>query len=131
MKLTHAAELAVRGALVLAEEYGQGPVPLAEICRRRELPREYLTKIFSSLSRAGLLKPIRGKGGGFVLAREPSEITLLEVIEAVEGPIILNFCQHDPPQCERDDCPVRPVWSDLQDHIRTTLGSRTLGDFVA
>lgn len=131
MKLTPAAELAVRGILVLAQEHGQGPTTLAEVCRRRDLPREYLTKIFASLSRSGLITPIRGKGGGYVLARPPESISLLEVIEAVEGPIALNFCQQDPPQCEQDHCPVRPIWTDIQEYIRTRLGAQTLGDLVS
>ncbi len=130
MKLTPAAELAVRGVLVLADEYGQGPTTLAEVCRRRGLPREYLTKIFASLSRSGLITPIRGKGGGYVLARSPGSISLLEVIEAVEGPIALNFCQQDPPQCQQDHCPVRPIWTDIQEYIRTKLGAHSLADLA-
>ena len=128
MKLTAAAELAVRGMLVLARNHGNGPTTLAQVCSARDLPREYLTKIFASLSRSGIILPIRGKGGGYVLARDPGQITLLEIIEAVEGPICLNFCQQDPPQCDQVDCPVRPIWGELQDVMRDKLGARTLAD---
>jgi Rrf2 family protein len=131
MKLTAAAELAIRGMLVLAEKHGQGPTPLATICQQRDLPKEYLTKIFASLSRDGLITPIRGKGGGYVLAREPKDISLLDIIEAVEGPIALNFCQQDPPQCEQDHCPVRPVWTELQQIIREKLGAKSLADYLS
>ena len=128
MKLTPAAEFAVRGAIVLAEQYGQGPVTLDTICAVRSLSKQYLTKIFASLARANLVVPIRGKHGGFTLARDPSQITLLEVIEAVEGPIVMNFCQHVPSKCERVDCTVRPIWADVQKLVRGKLSSVTLKD---
>ena len=130
MKLSMAAELGIRGILTLAEEHGGGPVPLEEICRRRDLPKEYVAKIFTSLTRAGLVDAVRGKGGGHFLARPPEEITLLEVIEAIEGPLATNLCQHTPSRCKEVDCPVRPVWSEIQEQVRTLLGSKHLSDFL-
>lgn len=126
MKLSAAAEFAVRGALALAEHRGEGPLTLQTICSQRDLSRQYLVKIFSALAKAGLVTPIRGKGGGYLLARDPESITLLDVIEAVEGPITLTLCQHDPPRCDRIECFLRPVWAGLQDDIRLRLGSLTL-----
>lgn len=128
MKLSPAAELAVRGTMVLAEEFGEGPVNLDSICARRNLPKQYLVKLFASLTRAGLISPVRGKHGGYLLMREPGQVTVLEVVEAVEGPIILNYCMHDPPQCDQDGCLMREVWAQLQDTIRDKLGSITLAD---
>ena len=130
MQLSMAAELAVRGSAVLAARHGNGPVSLKEICRSRNLARDYLTKIFVSLSRAGIVRAVRGKGGGFVLARRPDQISVLEVIEAVEGPLALNLCQHDPPQCDEVDCPLRPVWQELQEVVRSKLSGVTL-DLIA
>ena len=130
MRLSAAAELAVRGAIILASEYGNGPVTLKEICRRRDLPKQYLVKIFATLSRNGLIRPIRGKNGGYVLAHHPSETTVLQVIEAVEGPTALNYCQDDPPQCDHVDCAIRPIWAELQKIFREKLGAVTLADCV-
>jgi len=130
MKLTVAAELAIRGVLVLAGKHGSGPVTLSAICKERNLPKQYLTKIFASLSRQGLIRPIRGKNGGYLLAQNPENITLLDIIEAVEGPIALNFCQHSPPQCDQTECPVRPIWTDLQSIIQKKLSEKTLADYV-
>ena len=132
MKLSPAAEYAVRGACVLAEQYGHNaePVNLDNICGARDLPKQYLTKIFASLIRAGIIRPVRGKHGGYLLGRDPDDITLLEVIEAVEGPIHLNFCTHVPPECDREDCPFRPVWQDIEGYLRDKLGSVTLADVV-
>jgi len=128
LALSQAAELAVRGVQVLAQRFGGKPVPLDEICRVRDLPKQYLIKLFAMLSRAGLIVPVRGKGGGYKLAREPKDITLLEVIEAVEGPIAVNLCQETPVRCDFNECPVRPVWSDIQGYLREKLGSVTLED---
>lgn len=126
MKLSPAAEFAVRGALVLAENYGKGPTTLDSICEARGLSKQYLVKIFSALTRAGLVTPIRGKKGGYLLARDPSEINLLDLVEAVEGPIAVNFCQHIPPQCDQSDCGLRSMWTEIQDFIRGKLGGMTL-----
>ena len=125
MKVTPAAEFAVRGICVLAKQNGNGPVNLATICEKHDLSKQYLAKIFGTLARAGLVTPVRGKHGGYLLARRPDEITVLDVIEAVEGPIALNFCQHSPPRCDQTDCPLRPVWAELQDVVSTRLASVT------
>ena len=130
MKLSPAAEFAVRGVLAVAENQGQGAITLDEVCRQRDLPKQYLVKIFSSLSRAGLVDATRGKRGGYRLARDASEITILEVIEAVQGPIAMNFCQHDPPKCDEEECRLRSVWSDIQGYVRGRLAGITLAQCV-
>lgn len=130
MKLSPAAEFAVRGVVVLAERYGQGPVTLDTVCALRDLSKQYLTKIFGTLARAGIVTPIRGKHGGYVLGREPRTISLLDVIEAIEGPIAMNFCQSDPPRCDREECPVRPVWTEIQKMLRERLATVTLADVL-
>jgi len=85
-------------------------------------------KIFALLARADLVLPVRGKHGGYLLSREPKDITLLEMIEAVEGPMAINRCQEDPPRCDFEDCPLRPVWEDIQQFLRQKLSSVTLAD---
>ncbi len=130
MKLSMAAEFAIRGILALAEYYGQGPVPLARICRTRKLPKQYCTKIFGMLVRANLIDAVRGKGGGYALARPPDEISLLSVIEAVEGPLAVNLCQSDPPKCSEPGCPVYPVWTKVQQQVSTILAGKTLGELI-
>ena len=130
MKLSVAAELALRGIFVLAGRNDEDPVSLDVICSPRDLPKDYLAKIFGLLVRGDLIIPVRGKHGGYRLARDPARITVLEIVEAVEGPVVLNFCQHDPPKCEQYDCPMRPVWAELQQMIRGKLSSVTLADCV-
>ena len=128
MRLSPAAELAVRGSLALASKYGQGPVTLETVCSTRDLPRQYLVKILSSLGKAGLVTSVRGKHGGYLLTRDPKQISLLEIIEAIEGPMTLNYCLYDPPRCEEFDCPIRPLWADLQKTVCTKLAGMKLGD---
>jgi Rrf2 family cysteine metabolism transcriptional repressor len=130
MRLSPAAELAIRGVVVLANRHGDGPTTLKAICAARDLPKQYLVKLFSSLAKADIVTAIRGKRGGYVLSREPKQITVLEVIEAVEGPIALNFCQHTPPKCEEYRCRLRPVWTELQGIVRGKLSAVTIGDCV-
>ena len=131
MKLSLAAELAIQGAVVLCEQYGQGPTTLADICELRGLPREYLAKVFALLTRANILTPIRGKKGGYILAHDPKEISLLQIIEAVEGRQVLNRCQFDPPKCDNvDNCKMREVWSELQDIFDNKLSSVSLADCI-
>lgn len=130
MKLSPAAELGIRGSVILAEQYGKGPTTLDTICSRRDLPKQYLVKIFASLARAGLVTPVRGKNGGYMLSRDPAQISLLQIVEAVEGPIALNYCQQEPSACEEHSCPIRPIWNDLQGIIRDRLGEMTLSQCV-
>lgn len=131
MKLSPAAELAIRGSLVLAQQYGKGPVTLAEICELRDLSREYLAKVFGLLARMDIVTPIRGKKGGYVLARDPKDISLLDIITAVEGPQYLNLCQYDPPKCENvDTCKVHLVWTELQEIFEKRLRSKSLAECI-
>jgi len=131
MRLAPAAEFAVRGILVLADRYGQGPVSIDTICASRDLAKQYLTKIFAALAKANLIVPMRGAHGGYVLARPPDRVSVLEVIEAVEGPLCMNFCQNEVPQCERVECLLRPVWADIQSFVRDRLSSVKLSDCLA
>lgn len=128
MNVSPAAELAIRGIRLLAEKGGDRPIPLDVICKEDNLSKQYLVKIFAMLAKANLIRPVRGKHGGYLLGRPAEDICLLEIIEAVEGPLVLNFCQHDPPQCDQVDCPGRAMWAELQDIIKKKLTSVRLAD---
>ena len=130
MNVSPAAELGIRGIRLLAEKADEHPVPLDVICTDGDLPKQYLVKIFAMLAKADLVRPVRGKRGGYLLGRPAGEMTLLEIIEAVQGPLALNFCQHNPPRCDDDACPAREVWSELQDVVSKKLASVTLADVI-
>jgi Rrf2 family cysteine metabolism transcriptional repressor len=87
LSITTKSPYAVRALIELARAGGPAPVPIAELARRREIPVQVLEHLFATLRRAGLLRSQRGVKGGYSFAREPSQITLLEVVELLDGPL--------------------------------------------
>ena len=86
-----------------------------------------MAKIFQQLNKLGLVKSYRGTGGGFQLGRPAEEVTLLEIVEAVEGPILPNRCILAKGLCSRDSvCTVHPVWKEVQEKMRAVLSNVTL-----
>lgn len=129
MELTRKGEYAVRGIVYLAAQPEDKVCLLCDIAAAVDVPPTFLAKIFQQFSKIGLVKSYRGTGGGFVLGRAPDRITLLEVVEAVEGPIVPNRCASIPSKCSRDvDCNVHPVWKRIQTHVKGELESLTLKD---
>ena len=125
MHLSTAAELGIRGMAYLAVNYRKGPVPMSKICQEQKLPHQYMVKVFSALGRTNLVHSVRGRSGGFALTRPPKEISILDIIEAVEGPLALNLCQKRPSQCRwatDPKCQIRPMWNELQAITAKTLG---------
>jgi Rrf2 family protein len=115
MQITRQADYAVRAVLHLARLGGSERAATSAVAEEQRIPPSFLAKIISQLSIAGLLHTSRGARGGVTLARPPKDITLLEVIEAIDGPIQLNECVGEEPNCTFDEsCPLRPVWCDVQ-----------------
>jgi Rrf2 family transcriptional regulator, iron-sulfur cluster assembly transcription factor len=127
LQLTRGAEYAVRAMTYLAR-YPEGHVAsLHEIGEAQDIPESFLAKILQSLVRAGLTMSQRGAHGGFSLARPASEITMQQVIEAVDGPISVNHCVLSPDDCARSaSCTVHAAWLRAQDQLMDVLGSITL-----
>lgn len=130
MQITRQADYAVRAVLYLARN-GDQRTATSMIAEEQRIPPSFLAKIVSQLSIAGLLHTSRGARGGVTLARTPKEITLLEVIEAIDGPIQLNECVGDSSSCSfDDDCPLRPVWCDAQEDLVGKLKDTNFSDMV-
>src|SRR3954468_24403512 len=87
LSITTKSPYAVRALAELAGMGGDDPVPIGELARRREIPVQFLEQLFATLRRAGLLRSQRGVKGGYSFAREPTEITVLEVVELLDGPV--------------------------------------------
>jgi Rrf2 family protein len=118
MQITRQADYAVRAVLHLAKVGNAERSATSTIAKEQNIPPSFLAKIISQLSIAGLLHTSRGARGGVTLARDPKDITLLEVVEAIDGPIQLNECVGDNGLCTYDDhCPIKPVWCDAQDEL--------------
>ena len=131
MQITRQADYAVRAVLHLART-GDQRTPTSIIAEEQRIPPSFLAKIISQLSIAGLLHTSRGARGGVTLAREAKDITLLEVVEAIDGPIQLNECVGDSGTCSFEDgCPLRPVWCDAQEELVGRLKSTNFDDLMA
>ena len=127
MQITRRADYGVRTVLDLAS-LDNGVMGLThEIAARQGIPLPFLAKIVPALTRAGIVRSYRGAGGGLALAKPPGGITLLDVVEAIDGPLALNMCVLWPEDCPRSgSCPVHGVWCDAQQTLATQLRSVTI-----
>ncbi len=131
MKLSTKGRYGVRLMLDLANHYGEGPVLLREISRREDISEKYLWHLINPLKSAGLIHATRGAHGGYELAKAPSEITVKDIFEVVEGPICLVDCIESPATCKRSDfCIARDLWGDASRALAESLEKTTLALLV-
>jgi Rrf2 family protein len=127
MQLTRAADYAVRVMVHLAGKPVGSRATRNELATSGDAPEHFLSKILQSLSRSGLITSHRGMAGGYALAKAPDDITLLDVVEAMEGPLLLNVCLAEGPSCERKDwCSVHVVWAEAQEALEKVLRAATI-----
>jgi Rrf2 family protein len=120
--ITRATEYAIRAVLFLAKQPRGEVVFKKDICRTQNITPAFLTKIFQPLIKAGMVGSQRGVGGGFFLLKNPEEVTLLEVVQAQEGPLYLNQCLTREGVCERDVfCPIHGAWREIRSELTNTL----------
>lgn len=131
MKLSTKGQYGVLAMYELANHYGDGPMSIKEIATKQNVSDAYLEQLFSKLKKAGLIKSLRGSHGGYHLTRDPSEISVGEVIDAVEGPIEFCGCDAEDVTCNRAlHCPTMGLWADVQKSIRSVIDHRSLADLV-
>lgn len=131
MHISRAGEYGVLGLLHLARQPAGTPVMIDAVSRDESIPRSFLAKIFQDLAKAGILRSQRGAGGGFVLARTPDQITILEIIEAIDGKIALQRCLGDAPDCERiETCALCSLFEQAQDRLKEVFGQTTLAELL-
>jgi Rrf2 family protein len=117
--------------LDLALQSSDGPTLIKDISKRQEISDLYLEQLFNRLKTAGLLRSVRGPKGGFMLTRTPVEIRLIDIFEAMEGPIALVDCVDNATLCARaDSCVTRDVWAEMKKAMVRVLESITLQDLV-
>jgi len=115
----------------IAAHQGKGPVTLNDIAERQGISVKYLWQVINPLKTAGLLNVTRGAKGGYVLARRPESITMLEIMTTLEGPISLVDCIAEPGTCNHiDTCIARTVWMDVNRVVEKELKSITLDDIL-
>ena len=127
MKVSTRGDYAARALLSLALHGATTPTSVRDIAERTNLPQPYLEQILLAVKGAGLVRSKRGVGGGYVLARDPSEISLADILGAVEGAPSTPDASHD--HCE-GHCVLQEVWLDVGDATRKYLADWTLADLV-
>lgn len=131
MQITRQADYALRAVIYLSRLKPEERAATSQIAEDQRIPPSFLAKIVSQLSVAGLLQTSRGARGGVSLARPPEDITVLDVVEAIDGPILLNECVACGGSCTfGDDCPMKPIWTDTQSALVSRLKNITFDTFL-
>ncbi len=127
--LSRRGDYSVRAMLYLARHANDGRRKARQVASAMEIPKQYVTQILANLVAHGLLEATAGREGGYELSRAPEEITLLEVVEAAEGPVGLERCVLRGGSCEWvSTCPIHETWSRAQQAMITVLGGTTFAD---
>ncbi|HEU5465406.1 MAG TPA: Rrf2 family transcriptional regulator [Gemmatimonadales bacterium] len=132
--MTTWAEYGLIVSLSLARRVGDGPVAAREVAEGERLPHDYVEQILLRLRRAGLVESVRGAKGGYLLARDPHDVSVKDVMEASEHVTFEVNCDHhqvDAHRCSPDAaCSIRPVWRMLERRINDFLSGVTLADLT-
>ncbi|SRR5579875_1641485 len=132
MRMTMKNDYGLRAMIELAMRYGQSAVPSAEIARHQAIPEHFLDQLLITLRRAGLLKSQRGPQGGHLLAHPPAQITMSDVINALDGSPPTMECLPEPQVCQfAPGCAIREVWGQIDAYAQQLLSSVTLEQLAA
>jgi Rrf2 family protein len=131
MQITRAGEYGVLGLMHLARRRPGQMAMINEVSRTERIPKSFLAKIFQNLVKAGLVRSIRGAGGGFVLVKDPAQVSVLEIIEAIEGKIVFQRCKQLKRDCEHPGgCALCGLFEQAQDGVKDVLLRTTLVDLI-
>jgi Rrf2 family protein len=131
VKISTKGRYGTRALLDLAVHSSEQPVSLRDIAGRQEISLPYLEHLIAPLIAGGIIKSVKGPGGGISLVKAPGEINLNEVVQLLEGSIAPAECVNNPDSCKRSsDCVTREVWSEMNQAANGILESITLGDLV-
>jgi Rrf2 family protein len=131
MQVSRRVDYALRAAIHLARHEADRAASVSEMSSTEAIPKKFLEKIIQDLIHAGIVTSRRGAHGGYLLARDPSEISFKEVLEAVEGPIALNVCVGDPHVCSvSTTCGMQHIWAEGQRRLIDYFASTKLSDLM-
>jgi Rrf2 family protein len=126
MLVTRETDYAVRTVMFLARQDGR-MVSVSRIANAMQIPKSFLAKLLQRMVRSYILASSRGAKGGFLLARKPSEISLLSIMEAMQGPAAINVCAIDSKRCNLSpNCVVHPVWVEVRKEVEKRLKRETI-----
>jgi len=133
LRFSAKGEYGVRAVLDIALNSPGEPVQVREIARRQNIPERFLEHVMSSLKKGGLVESYRGAQGGYALSRDPAGLSLADVLQAVEGPIVLAECvNQEPLRCDAGElCVIRDVWRDVQKAVLDALAAISIADLCA
>jgi Rrf2 family cysteine metabolism transcriptional repressor len=131
MRISTKTRYGTRAMVDIGEHQGEGPVSLRELAHRQGLSMKYMEQIVPSLKASGLIRSARGAQGGYVLAKEPRQISLHDIVHALVGSWSLVDCLDDDNLCDRaKECVTYEIWRDIQRGIYEILDSTTLADMI-
>lgn len=131
MRLTARSEYGLLALIDLGVRYGGGPVSAREVSARQGIPAKFLEQLLAALRKAGLVGAVRGAHGGFALTRDPGEITVLQVVEALEGPLAPTSCDGGALCGRSGACAAAAVWAKATDALREVFVTTTIADLSA
>jgi Rrf2 family protein len=129
MKISRKADYALRAVLYISKQPTDKRNSINAIAESESVPRDFLAKILKELTRSEILKSYQGVHGGYQLAKTPNQVSVLDVIEAMDGPLGINLCVRgeDGCDCEKSErCTMYPFWDKLQKQLKSILKSETL-----
>jgi Rrf2 family protein len=130
MLVTRETDYAVRTVLYLAKDCDR-IASATEIARSMHIPRSFLSKILQRLVRSRIVTSSRGANGGFQLAQKPEELSLLSIMEAIQGPASINVCAIDGKRCKMSTtCTVHPVWVEIRQEVEKRLQKQTIAGLI-
>jgi Rrf2 family protein len=128
--ITRKTDYAIRCVLCLAAS-GKETVMIHEIADEAKIPKSFLAKILQRLAKAGIVTSLRGVKGGFKLAKRARDISLLDVVEVMEGPVAMNLCAVDKTACSMSStCCVHPVWAEIRKDVEERLRKTTFAKLL-
>ncbi|OGW32623.1 MAG: hypothetical protein A2X59_02220 [Nitrospirae bacterium GWC2_42_7] len=129
LRLSTKGQYGVRAMFEIARGSANGPVTIREIYERQDVSVAYLEQILNSLRKAGIIKSIKGPGGGYILDKKPSEISIGAILRELEGPVAITSCLDPKEGCIRvEGCVTHLLWKSLGEKIESFLDTMTLQD---
>lgn len=130
MKISTKGRYGLRALVDMAAHMPGGPIPLAVIAARQKISLNYLEQVFGQLRKSGLVKSTKGPSGGYMLGREPEQITVKEILEVLEGPFSITDTEEMEAQDAVRQAIRRLVWNEIDRQVNSYLGKRTLAQLV-